>query len=284
MDKPLRKIGLSGRSFVPMLIAFGCSVPAIMSTRTLPSNRDRKMTIALTPFMSCSAKLPIYALLTAAFFPKHGPIVIISLYLLGIIVGILFAFILKSTKFKGNPVPFVMELPNYRMPGLKSVFKLIGDKAKDFITRAFTIIFIASIIIWFLQSFDLRLNPVTDSSNSLLAILGSLIAPIFVPLGFGDWRISTALITGFTAKESVVSTLTVLLGGNTEALGTLFKPFTAFVFLVFTLLYTPCIAAIASVKRELGKKWAIQIVIMQCVIAWLAAFAVSLIGRVFRIA
>lgn len=284
MDKPLRKIGLSGRSFVPMLIAFGCSVPAIMSTRTLPSNRDRKMTIALTPFMSCSAKLPIYALLTAAFFPKHGPIVIISLYLLGIIVGILFAFILKSTKFKGNPVPFVMELPNYRMPGLKSVFKLIGDKAKDFITRAFTIIFIASIIIWFLQSFDLRLNPVTDSSNSLLAILGSLIAPIFAPLGFGDWRISTALITGFTAKESVVSTLTVLLGGNTEALGTLFKPFTAFVFLVFTLLYTPCIAAIASVKRELGKKWAIQIVIMQCVIAWLAAFAVSLIGRVFRIA
>ena len=241
MDKPLRKIGLSGRSFVPMLIGFGCSVPAIMSTRTLPSNRDRKMTILLTPFMSwcsdcpccwcscwCSAKLPIYALFTAAFFPKYASLVIVALYFLGIFIAILFSFILKTTVFKGNPVPFVMELPNYRMPSLKSVLKLIGDKAKDFVTRAFTIIFIASIIIWFLQSFDLRLNPVANSSDSLLAILGGVIAPIFKPLGFGDWRVSTALITGFTAKESVVSTLTVLLGGSTETIGNLFNSFTAY--------------------------------------------------------
>ena len=278
MDKPLRKIGLSGRSFVPMLIGFGCSVPAIMSTRTLPSNRDRKMTILLTPFMSCSAKLPIYALFTAAFFPRYASLVIVALYFLGIFIAILFSFILKTTVFKGNPVPFVMELPNYRMPSLKSVLKLIGDKAKDFVTRAFTIIFIASIIIWFLQSFDLRLNPVANSSDSLLAILGGVIAPIFKPLGFGDWRVSTALITGFTAKESVVSTLTVLLGGSTETIGNLFNSFTAFVFLVFSLLYTPCVAAIAAVRHELGKRWTIEIVVSQCIIAWIIAFLVKIIG------
>ena len=278
MDKTLRKIGLSGRSFVPMLIGFGCSVPAIMSTRTLPSNRDRKMTILLTPFMSCSAKLPIYALFTAAFFPRYASLVIVALYFLGIFIAILFSFILKTTVFKGNPVPFVMELPNYRMPSLKSVLKLIGDKAKDFVTRAFTIIFIASIIIWFLQSFDLRLNPVANSSDSLLAILGGVIAPIFKPLGFGDWRVSTALITGFTAKESVVSTLTVLLGGSTEAIGNLFNSFTAFVFLVFSLLYTPCVAAIAAVRHELGKRWTIEIVVSQCIIAWIIAFLVKIIG------
>ncbi|WP_294406322.1 ferrous iron transport protein B [uncultured Clostridium sp.] len=280
MDKPLRKIGLSGRSFVPMLIGFGCSVPAIMSTRTLPSDRDRKMTILLTPFMSCSAKLPIYALFTAAFFPRYGALVIISLYLLGIAAAVLFSTILKSTSFKGNPVPFVMELPDYRMPSAKSVLKLMGDKAQDFISRAFTIIFLASIIIWFLQSFDLKLNPVSDSSESLLALLGGILAPIFKPLGFADWRVSTALITGFTAKESVVSTLTVLLGGSTEAVGTLFKPYTAFVFLVFSLLYTPCVAAIAAVKRELGRRWTIQIVITQCAVAWVIAFLANLLGRI----
>lgn len=280
MDKPLRKIGLSGRSFVPMLIGFGCSVPAIMSTRTLPSDRDRKMTILLTPFMSCSAKLPIYALFTAAFFPRYGGLVIISLYLLGIAAAVLFSMILKSTTFKGNPVPFVMELPDYRMPSVKSVLKLIGDKAQDFISRAFTIIFLASIIIWFLQSFDLKLNPVSDSSQSLLALLGGIIAPVFKPLGFADWRVSTALITGFTAKESVVSTLTVLLGGSTEAVGTLFKPYTAFVFLVFSLLYTPCVAAIAAVKRELGRRWTIQIVITQCAVAWVIAFLANLLGKI----
>lgn len=284
MDKPLRKVGLSGRSFVPMLIGFGCSVPAIMSTRTLPSNRDRKMTILMTPFMSCSAKLPIYALFTAAFFPKGSAIIIIDLYLLGIMVAILFAAILKSTVFKGNPVPFVMELPNYRMPGMKSVFKLIWDKAKDFITKAFTIIFIASIIIWFLQSFDIRLNRVSNSSDSLLAMLGGIIAPIFKPLGFGDWRVSTALITGFTAKESVVSTLSVLLGGSTDAIGTLFDPLTAFVFLVFSLLYTPCVAAVAAVKRELGRRWTVRIVISQCAIAWLMAFCVRIIGKILGVA
>ena len=280
MDKPLRKIGLSGRSFVPMLIGFGCSVPAIMSTRTLPSDRDRKMTILLTPFMSCSAKLPIYALFTAAFFPRYGGLVIISLYLLGIAAAVLFSMILKSTTFKGNPVPFVMELPDYRIPSVKSVLKLIGDKAQDFISRAFTIIFLASIIIWFLQSFDLKLNPVSDSSQSLLALLGGIIAPVFKPLGFADWRVSTALITGFTAKESVVSTLTVLLGGSTEAVGTLFKPYTAFVFLVFSLLYTPCVAAIAAVKRELGRRWTIQIVITQCAVAWVIAFLANLLGKI----
>ena len=279
MDKMLRKIGLSGRSFVPMLIGFGCSVPAIMATRTLSSERDRKMTILLTPFMSCSAKLPIYALFTAAFFPKNGTLVMIILYFTGILTGILFALLLKSTRFKGEPVPFVMELPNYRLPSPKSVGMLIWDKAKDFITKAFTIIFVASIVIWFLQTFDTRLNVVTDSGNSLLAMIGGLLAPLFAPLGFGDWRISTALITGFTAKESVVSTLTVLLGGSTQMLNQLFTPFTALVFLIFTLLYTPCVAAVAAVRREMGtKKAAAVVVVMQCVIAWLVAFAVHGVG------
>ncbi len=280
MDKLLRKFGLSGRSFVPMLIGFGCSVPAIMAARTLPSDRDRKMTILLVPFMSCSAKLPIYALFTAAFFPKNGTLVMIGLYLLGIVVGFLFALLLKDTAFKGEPVPFVMELPNYRMPSPKSVGMLIWDKAKDFITRAFTIIFLATVIVWFLQTFDLQLNVVADSSQSILAKIGSLISPIFAPLGFGDWRVSTALITGFTAKESVVSTLTVLLGGSVASLGTMFTAFSAFVFLVFTLLYTPCVAAIATVKKELGRLWAFLMVVLQCGIAWLVAFIVNLIGSV----
>lgn len=278
MDKILRKIGLSGRSFVPMLIGFGCSVPAIMATRTLPSDRDRKMTILLTPFMSCSAKLPVYALFTAAFFPAQQVFVMVALYFIGIAVAVLFAFLLKNTGFKGEPVPFVMELPNYRLPSPKSVWQLISDKAKDFITRAFTIIFLASILIWFLQTFDTRLNVVTDSADSLLALLGGVIAPVFEPLGFGDWRISTALITGFTAKESVVSTLTVLMGGSTRALSTMFQPFSAFVFLIFTLLYTPCVAAIASVKRELGSRYACGVVAFQCVIAWIVAFIVYGIG------
>lgn len=279
MDRPLRKIGLSGRSFVPMLMGFGCSVPAIMATRTLPSDRDRKMTILLTPFMSCSAKLPIYSLFAAAFFPKHAALVMIGLYFGGIVMAILFAFILKGSAFKGEPVPFVMELPNYRFPSPKSVVRLIGEKAKDFITKAFTVIFLASVIIWFLQSFDLRLNVVTDSSQSLLALIGGLIAPLLKPLGLGDWRISTALITGFTAKESVVSTLNVLLGE--KPLSTLFTPFTAIIFLVFSLLYTPCIAAIAAVKRELGTKGAVLLVLMQCAIAWIVCFIVRLIGLPF---
>lgn len=279
MDRPLRKIGLSGRSFVPMLMGFGCSVPAIMATRTLPSDRDRKMTILLTPFMSCSAKLPIYSLFAAAFFPKHAALVMIGLYFGGIVMAILFAFILKGSAFKGEPVPFVMELPNYRFPSPKSVVRLIGEKAKDFITKAFTVIFLASVIIWFLQSFDLRLNVVTDSSQSLLALIGGLIAPLLKPLGLGDWRISTALITGFTAKESVVSTLNVLLGE--KPLSTIFTPFTAIIFLVFSLLYTPCIAAIAAVKRELGTKGAVLLVLMQCAIAWIVCFIVRLIGLPF---
>ena len=279
MDKLLRKIGLSGRSFVPMIIGFGCSVPAIMATRTLSSERDRKMTILLTPFMSCSAKLPIYALFTYAFFPKYRALVMVGLYFTGIIVGVLFSLLLKNTAFQGEPVPFVMELPNYRLPSLKSVGMLIWDKAKDFITKAFTIIFMASIVIWFLQTFDVRLNVVVDSKDSLLALIGGFAAPVFVPLGFGDWRISTALITGFTAKESVVSTLTVLFGGDMSALNALFTPFSALVFLVFTLLYTPCVAAIASVKREMGTaRSAFLVVIMQCVIAWIVAFAVRMIG------
>ena len=279
MDKLLRKIGLSGRSFVPMIIGFGCSVPAIMATRTLSSERDRKMTILLTPFMSCSAKLPIYALFTYAFFPKYRALVMVGLYFTGIIVGVLFSLLLKNTAFQGEPVPFVMELPNYRLPSLKSVGMLIWDKAKDFITKAFTIIFMASIVIWFLQTFDVRLNVVVDSKDSLLALIGGFAAPVFAPLGFGDWRISTALITGFTAKESVVSTLTVLFGGDMSALNTLFTPFSALVFLVFTLLYTPCVAAIASVKREMGTaRSAFLVVIMQCVIAWIVAFTVRMIG------
>ncbi len=276
MDRPLRKIGLSGRSFVPMLVGFGCSVPAIMATRTLPSDRDRKMTILLTPFMSCSAKLPIYGLFTAAFFPEHAALVIIGLYLLGILVGIAAALVLRHTAYRGEPVPFVMELPNYRMPGVKNVLQLIGEKAKDFITKAFTVIFVASVVIWFLQTFDMRLNVVSDAENSLLAMIGSLIAPIFLPLGFGDWRIATSLITGFTAKESVVSTLSVLLG--TTALEAIFSPLTALVFLVFSLLYTPCVAAVAAVKREMGGMSALYVSFMQCGIAWVVAFLVHLMG------
>ncbi len=278
MDKLLRKIGLSGRSFVPMLIGFGCSVPAIMATRTLPSERDRKMTILLTPFMSCSAKLPIYALFTAAFFSENQVQVILSLYLLGIFVGILFAYFMKFFVFRGQPVPFVMELPNYRVPGVKNVYRLIYAKAKDFVTRAFTIIFVATIVIWFLQTFDSRLNLVTDSSQSLLALLGNSIVPIFKPLGISDWRISTAFITGFMAKESVVSTLSVLLGGEIDLLPMLFTKLSAFVFLVFCLLYTPCVAAIATVRRELGKRYAFGVVFLQCLIAWFVAFLVYHIG------
>ena len=286
MDKLLRRIGLSGRSFVPMLVGFGCSVPAIMATRTLSSERDRRMTILLTPFMSCSAKLPIYALFTAAFFPRvwRAP-VMIFLYLFGILCGILYSLILKQTCFRGEPVPFVMELPNYRLPSPKSVGQLIWEKARDFIQRAFTIIFVATVVIWFLQTFDTRLNVAATPDSSLLALIGSLIAPIFKPLGFGDWRISTALITGFTAKESVVSTLTVLLGGDTSALNMLFTPFTALVFLIFTLLYTPCVAAIAAVKRELGGgRAALGVVLMQCGIAWVVAFAVHCAGVLLGLA
>ena len=253
MDRLLRKIGLSGRSIVPMLIGFGCSVPAIMATRTLSSERDRKMTILLTPFMSCTAKLPIYTMMISAFFPKeYQALAMVGLYVFGIVCGILYALILKKTKYRGEPVPFVMELPNYRLPSAKSVWQLIVEKAKGFAKKAFTIIFMASIVIWFLQTFDMRLNVAESADQSLLALLGGLVAPLFSPLGFGDWRVSTALITGFTAKESVVSTLTVLLGGDVSMLGNLFTPFTAVVFLVFTLLYTPCVAAVATVKREMG--------------------------------
>lgn len=282
MDKLLRKIGLSGRSFVPMLIGFGCSVPAIMATRTLSSERDRRMTIFLTPYMSCSAKLPIYAVFTAAFFPKYKALVMLILYVFGMLVGIICGMIMNKTKFKGNPVPFVMELPNYRLPSAKSVVLLMWDKAKDFLEKAFTVIFFATIIIWFLQSFDMRLNHVENSSESLLAMLGIVIAPIFKPLGFGDWRAVTALITGFSAKESVVSTLAVLTGSSVSDLGTVlsgvFTPVTAASFLAFTLLYTPCIAAIAAVKRELNGKSAFALVLMQCVTAWIAAFLVYTVG------
>lgn len=286
MDKLLRKIGLSGRSFVPMLIGFGCSVPAIMSTRTLSSERDRKMTILLTPFMSCSAKLPIYSLIISVFFPRqYQALVMVGLYIFGIICAIIYALILKSTKFKGEPVPFVMELPNYRLPSAKSVVHLIWEKAKGFIEKAFTIIFVASIIIWFLQTFDARFNVAESPEQSLLAMIGRLVAPIFAPLGFGDWRVSTALITGFTAKESVVSTLTVLMGGDAELVSTLFTPFTAAVFLVFTLLYTPCVAAIATVKREMGgTKAAVATVIIQCTIAWCVAFLIHAVGLAFGLA
>jgi len=283
MDRLLRKIGLSGRSIVPMLIGFGCSVPAIMATRTLSSERDRKMTILLTPFMSCTAKLPIYSMMVSAFFTRqYQALVMVGLYVFGILCAILFALVLRKTKYHGEPIPFVMELPNYRLPSVKSVLQLIIEKAKGFIRKAFTIIFVASIVIWFLQTFDIRMNVAASAEGSLLAILGSLAAPMFAPLGFGDWRISTALITGFTAKENVVSTLTVLLGGNVSLLGTLFTPFTAVVFLVFTLLYTPCVAAIATVKREMGGiKAAVWIVIVQCTIAWIVAFIVHSIGIVF---
>ena len=279
MDKLLRKIGLSGRSIVPMLVGFGCTVPGVMASRTLPSERDRKMTILLTPFMSCSAKLPIYAFFAAAFFPKHGTLVMIALYFGGILMGILMALVFRGTLFKGNAVPFVMELPNYRMPGAKNVGHLLWDKAKDFLQRAFTVIFMATLVIWFLQTFDGHLNIVSDSQESILATVASVIAPVFAPMGFGDWRISTALITGFMAKESVVSTLSVLFGQTAALLGCI-TPVSAASLLVFCLLYTPCVAAIASIKRELGSKWAVGVVIGQCVIAWVAAFVVYLVGSV----
>lgn len=274
MDKILRKIGLSGRSIVPLLIGFGCSVPAVMATRTLPSDRDRRMTILLTPFMSCTAKLPIYAFFVNAFFPKSGGIIMTALYLLGIVCGIIVAFLYKSTLFKGEPVPFVMELPNYRLPGFRNVTQLLWEKAKDFLTRAFTVIFVATILIWFLQSFDFHLNLVEDSRNSILAGVAGLIAPVFAPLGLGSWQICTSLISGFIAKESVVSTLEILFAsGISEVLSQV----SAAVLLVFSLLYTPCIAAISAIKREMGVKWAIGIVIWQCAIAWLAAFAVKIV-------
>lgn len=283
MDKLLRKIGLSGRSFVPMLIGFGCTVPAVMATRTLSSDRDRKMTIMLTPFISCSAKIPVYSVFAMAFFKDHAALVMMALYVTGIVVSIFVALILKGTVFSGKPVPFVMELPNYRLPSVKSVLQLMWDKAKDFLQRAFTIIFVATIIIWFLQTFDTRINVVTDSANSLLAVLGRWVAPIFTPLGFGDWRISTSLITGFTAKEAVVSTMSVLCGTSMsnlpQTLGSFFTPLSAVSFLVFTLLYTPCVAAIAAIRREMDSALqAVGIVIMQCVIAWLVAFGVYRIG------
>ena len=273
MDKLLRKIGLSGRSIVPMLIGFGCTVPGVMASRTLSSRRDRQMTIILTPFMSCSAKLPIYAFFTSVFFPGKGALVMIFLYIFGILTGIIFALILKGSLFKGEPVPFVMELPNYRMPGAKNVCQLLWEKAKDFLQRAFTVIFVATIVIWFLQTFDLRFNIVTESKDSILAILAGYIAPIFNPLGFGDWRISTALISGFMAKESVVSTLSILYGSTQSLLMSLTTP-AALSLLIFCLLYTPCIAAIAAIKRELNGKWALIVVFGQCLIAWLASFVV----------
>lgn len=286
MDKLLRKIGLSGRSIVPLLVGFGCTVPAVMASRTLSSERDRRMTIMLTPFMSCSAKIPIYAVFAAAFFQKYAALVMIGMYLTGIIIGIIVALIFDRTVFRGKPIPFVMELPNYRFPSAKSVLLLMWDKAKDFLQRAFTIIFLATVIIWFLQSFDSRLNVVTDSADSILAAIGHLLAPVFAPLSFNDWRIPTALITGFTAKEAVISTLGVLMGTSTAALGpalhTLFTPVSAISFLVFTLLYTPCVAAIAAVKRELESGWlALGVVILQCVVAWLAAFGVYLLLGLF---
>lgn len=277
MDKLLRKLGLSGRSIVPMLIGFGCTVPGVMASRTLPSKRDRKMTILLTPFMSCSAKLPIYAFFTAAFFPKHGAIFMIGLYFIGILVGILVALLMRETLFKGEAVPFVMELPNYRLPSAKNVAQLLWEKAKDFLQRAFTIIFIATIVIWFLQTFDTKLNLVTNSQDSILAMVASWITPIFAPLGFGDWRISTALITGFMAKESVVSTISILFKSTANLVSAL-SPLAALSLLIFCLLYTPCVAAIASIKRELGGKWAILVVFGQCLIAWVAAFLVYTIG------
>ena len=277
MDKLLRKIGLSGRSIVPMLIGFGCSVPAIMATRTVSSDRDRKMTILLTPYMSCSAKIPIYGFFTAVFFTKYKALVMISLYMLGMAVGVLAALVMKNTAFRGKPVPFVMELPNYRLPSAKSVGLLLWEKAKDFLQRAFTVIFLATVVIWFLQSFDTRLNVVTDSADSLLALIGQWLAVLFKPLGFGDWRCATALISGFIAKESVVSTLEVLLGG--AAITSLFTVRSAVSFLVFTLLYTPCVAAVATIRRELGSGLkTVGVVLLQCAVAWLAAYAAFLIG------
>lgn len=280
MDKPLRKIGLSGRSIVPMLVGFGCTVPGIMASRTLPSERDRKMTILLTPFMSCSAKLPIYAFFAAAFFPKYKALVMVGLYVVGILTGILVALIIRKTLFKGEAVPFVMELPNYRMPALKNVLQLLWEKAKDFLQRAFTVIFVATIVIWFLQSFDLHFNLTADSQNSILAVVAGLIAPVFAPLGFGDWRISTALISGFMAKESVVSTLSVLTG-SMDVIHKILTPASALSLLIFCLLYTPCVAAVSSVKRELGSKWALVVVVGQCVVAWIMAALVYAICLCF---
>ena len=280
MDKPFRKIGLSGRSIVPMLVGFGCTVPGIMASRTLPSERDRKMTILLTPFMSCSAKLPIYAFFATAFFPKYKALVMVGLYVVGILIGILVALIIRKTLFKGEAVPFVMELPNYRMPALKNVLQLLWEKAKDFLQRAFTVIFVATIVIWFLQSFDLHFNLTADSQNSILAVVAGLIAPVFAPLGFGDWRISTALISGFMAKESVVSTLSVLTG-SMDVIHKILTPASALSLLIFCLLYTPCVAAVSSVKRELGSKWALVVVVGQCVVAWIMAALVYAICLCF---
>ena len=281
MDKMLRRLGLSGRSFVPLLIGFGCSVPAIMATRTLPSEHDRRMTVMLVPFMSCSAKLPVYALLCGFFFPEHAALAMLSLYLLGILVGIIAALVLSKTAFRGDPVPFVMELPNYRLPSASTVLRMAWDKAKGFVHKAFTVVFVATLLIWFLQTFDIRLNVVDVQTQSMLAAIGMLVAPIFAPLGFGDWRAATAIITGFMAKENVVSTITQLVAGDVALLGTIFTPFTAYVFLVFVLLYTPCVAAIGTVKGEIGGKYATVVVIMQCVVAWLIAFLVHAIGLMF---
>ena len=274
MDKLLRKIGLSGRSIVPMLIGFGCTVPAVMSTRTLPSERDRRMTILLTPFMSCTAKLPIYAFFVNAFFPEHGGLIMTGLYLLGIVVAVLVALLYKNTLFRGEAVPFVMELPNYRLPGARNVLMLMWEKAKDFIQRAFSVIFVATVVIWFLQSFDLHLSLVANPDTSILAKLSGLISPLFEPLGLGDWRICTSLISGFLAKESVVSTLEVLFGNN---VGAVLSSVSAGALLVFSLLYTPCAAAVASIRRELGGKWALGVVVWQCVVAWVAAYITRII-------
>ena len=276
-DKLLRKVGLSGRSIVPMLIGFGCTVPAVMASRTLPSARDRKMTVILTPFMSCTAKLPVYAFFTAAFFPKYGGLVMTGLYLLGIITAVLLAYIFKGTLFKGEAVPFVMELPNYRMPGIKNVSRLLWDKAKDFLSRAFTVIFIASMVIWFLRSFDFTLNLVSDSKNSILSVIAGIIAPVFKPLGFGDWRISTSLIAGFMAKESVVSTISVLFGSTKEIIALLSVP-AALALLAFCLLYTPCVAAVSAIRREIGRGWAMAVVVGQCVIAWCVALVIRVVA------
>ena len=282
MDKLLRKLGLSGRSIVPMLIGFGCTVPAVMSTRTLPSERDRKMTILLTPFMSCTAKLPIYAFFVNAFFPAHKVLIMIGLYLLGIVIGILVAFLYKKTMFKGEAVPFVMELPNYRLPSVRNTLQLLWEKSKDFLQRAFSVILIATIVVWFLQSFSFKFNLVDNSQDSILAALAGLIAPLFKPLGLGDWRIVTSLISGTMAKESVVSILEVLFSaeGNIAAV---ISSLSAASLLVFSLLYTPCVAAIAAIRRELGHKWAIYVILWQCAVAWVAALLVRLIGLLFGI-
>ena len=284
MDKLLRKIGLSGRSFVPMLIGFGCSVPAIMATRTLPSEHDRKMTVMLTPFMSCSAKLPVYALFAGTFFPDAAPAVMLALYVMGMVVGVLVALVLKGTAFRGDPVPFVMELPNYRLPSAKTTLRLAWDKAKGFATKAFTIIFVASVVIWVLQTFDIRFNVVADQADSMLAGVGALLAPVFAPLGFGNWMAAAALAAGFGAKENVVATLTVLMGGTTAALTGLFTPLTAFVFLTFTLLYTPCVAAVSAVKNELGVRMMWAVIAMQCGVAWAVALIVRLVGMALGLA